>query len=461
MNTNETAAALGAKRTKFGTFSKTCPICEQPRAITLSKHSSGKTVFETNCRCTADGVREALATEAGIDRIELLTPAEAREVDNGGGPKPQPGGAKPFPTLSLADIIKAPPKDPLRRVAGLIGEGDYLTLIFGPSTAGKTFLAINLFFALLLGLTWFGRATLKCGVLYIAREGEAGFYNRVKAYVQAAVAALGEFDATDLPFRVITVPVNLGPSDDGQQVEKIIATIQEMNAQYEVRVGAVFFDNMRAVAPGMHENDSHEIEAFFTKTRTIARSTGASPIILDNTGKDAERGARGTQAKYDLSDTVIEVVNNGSRAWGALKVRDGVEDKIRHGFRLEDVPIGTVKDIDGDDKEIASAIVVDDGTSAQDRKKLSRNVRSGLRILSNLIAKHGVENQPLGPNSPTVFTIEKDAHLRPAFHEQLGDIETRKLRDQALRRFLTNGKAAGVLNHKVLPDDRVLIWRTT
>ena len=125
------------------------------------------------------------------------------------------------------------------------------------------------------------------------------------------------------------------------------------------------------------------------------------------------------------------------------------------------MPIGTVKDIDGDDKEIASAIVVDDGTSAQDKKKLSRNVRSGLRILSNLIAKHGVENQPLGPNSPTVFTIEKDAHLRPAFHEQLGDIETRKLRDQALRRFLTNGKAAGVLNHKVLPDDRVLIWRTT
>ena len=78
-------------------------------------------------------------------------------MDNGGGdPEQRPGGAKPFPTLSLSDILARSLKDTLRRVAGLIGEGDYLTLIFGPSTAGKTLLAINLALALLLGLLWFG-----------------------------------------------------------------------------------------------------------------------------------------------------------------------------------------------------------------------------------------------------------------------------------------------------------------
>jgi hypothetical protein len=106
-------------------------------------------------------------------------------------------------------------------------------------------------------------------------------------------------------------------------------------------------------------------------------------------------------------------------------------------------------------------VVVDDAPAQAGSRKLSKSVRLGLRILSKLIAKHGVENQPLGPNSPTVLTIEKEVHLRPAFHEQRGDLDTIRLRNQALTRFLYDGKAAGVLNSKALADDRVLIWRTT
>jgi hypothetical protein len=365
----------------------------------------------------------------------------------------------PFPSRSLADINDTTLKDPLRRVGGLIGEGNHLTLIFGPSTAGKTFLVLDLVFALLLGCLWFGRKTLRCGVLYIAREGEEGFYNRVKA---GALKRLAGLDLTTLPpLDVITVPVNLGPLADGEHVDRIIATIKEMNAQHpDAKVGVVVYDNMRAVAPGMRESFPEEIEAFYSKTRRVAVATGAAPIIIDNTGKDTDRGARGTQAKFDLADTVVEVEHvNGARAWGALKVRDG-QPGGRCGFRLEETQLGCVDDVDGEPKDISSAVVMPDVSTPKGKKPPPPSLKIGLRILDSMLTDPSTpENQPLGPNTPLVRTVEKEA-FRKQFYQQRGDLEDAAARRQAFNRFLNVGKSTGLLNTQVLDDNRVIIWRT-
>ena len=397
---------------------------------------------------------------------------EEQGSDNGGGgkgkgkgPRPKsPDPSLPFLRKSLAAILAMPLKDPLRRIDGLIGEGDYLTMVFGPSTSGKTFLVVDLVFALLLGKQWFGRDVLKCGVLYIAREGEIGFYNRLKSYVTHFLDGL----ADPLPFDVVTMPVNFGPDPNrkdiaasNDSVQRTIATIEEMKREYEIDIGVVVYDNMRAVAPGLHENYADEVAAFFDKTRHIARETGASPIIIQNTGKDTDRGARGTQAQYDLADTVIETKEaSDNRSWSVLKTRDAVSGQS-YGFRLEQVPLGTVERVDGSDKDISSCIVVQGDTPAKTKTgRPNKNLAAGLRVLSNLIAEHGVENQPLGPNTPTVFTVEKEAHLRPAFYKQAGHLDTDKTRAQALRRVLEDGKLAGLLNSQRLADGRVLVWRT-
>ena len=66
MTAAEIAAVLGASKTKYGTWSATCPMCGQPRAITLSRHEgSDKTVFQPICDCSLHDVREALGCQGG------------------------------------------------------------------------------------------------------------------------------------------------------------------------------------------------------------------------------------------------------------------------------------------------------------------------------------------------------------------------------------------------------------
>jgi hypothetical protein len=323
--------------------------------------------------------------------------------------------AKPFDTQSIHDVMEEDVVDPLDLVEGLIGSGNYLTLVYGPSTAGKTFLMISLCMAIVCGLPWFGRKTKRSGVLYIALEGEVGFKNRLRAYAMKVLAKSVEL--LDLPFRFITTPVNFGPDVDDVHVLKVIATIEEMNRQFgdDAAVRMLVFDNLRAIAVGMREGYSEEVAMVFEKARKVARAAGAAPLIIQNTGKDIDRGARGSQAQFDLADAVIEVTGDSTgRQFSAMKVRDG-ETFGPIGYRLERVELGTVKDIDGEDKLITSTVVVADDVPRPKAAKLTK-AQHAYNVLCNTIAKASVE-LPRGDGFPDRWGIR--ATTRDAFLHEL------------------------------------------
>jgi hypothetical protein len=295
-------------------------------------------------------------------------------------------------------------------------------------------------------------------VLYIALEGRTGFFNRLKAYIRRFLVDVA---LDGLPFDVITAPVDFGPDQNGHRndhVARAIATVEQMNRQYDLPVGVIVFDNMRAAAPAMKENYGEEVAAFLGKARFIGAASGASPIVIANTGKDIDRGLRGAQAQFDLADTVIEVKGGDQRSWVATKVRDGLIGKAT-GFRLEQVPLGTVKDVDGEDKTIFSAVVVADDAPVATKKRPPPSLRAGLDILRFALDQHGTPDQPLGPDSTLVRTIDKEA-FRKLFYSARGDLDDQEARRQAFNRLLKDGRKAGLLNTTVLADDRVLIWQT-
>jgi hypothetical protein len=299
---------------------------------------------------------------AGDDYAGLNGDAEPEHVANGAGPNGQArkngsAKAKPFPSLSVSEINARPLKDPLRLVSGLIGERS-IALVWGPSTVGKSFLLVSLCFAIALGIPWFGYKCLRGGVLYIALEGEEGFFNRIKAYTLKFLQERG------VPFRVIFSPINFGPNEQdkmgpamNENVQRLIATIEEMNKQYDVPVRAVVYDNFRTATPGLRGNYDEEVAGFYAKARHIAQETDSASFVVHNSGKDASRGARGSQFHEDVADVELEAKESGgARSFNVVKVRDGQSGAV-HGFKLEPVSLGTVKDIDGVDKEIGSCVV--------------------------------------------------------------------------------------------------------
>jgi hypothetical protein len=247
-------------------------------------------------------------------------------------------------------------------------------------------------------------------VLYIALEGEIGFYNRLKAYVSKVIGDI----LPDAPFKIVTVPVDFGIDATTSQiaVAKVIATINEMNIEAQrigaPKVGVFVLDNMRSAAPGLRENYSEEVAAFYGKCREVARATGASPIVIQNTGKDTTLGARGTQAQFDLCDTVIEI-SSEPRSWIATKTRDGAISKAL-AFALEVIDLGIVEDVDGSDKMIRS-VVARPAEFPDPPAKPKPQWQRAHDVLVRTVANHGMK-PPDTVNYPTTTPVITTTRFR-------------------------------------------------
>lgn len=66
-------------------------------------------------------------------------------------------------------------------VENLLRDGE-LSIIFGPSNVGKTFVAMDLAMSVATGTPFAGREVEQGGVVYCALEGGDGVRNRISAY---------------------------------------------------------------------------------------------------------------------------------------------------------------------------------------------------------------------------------------------------------------------------------------
>ena len=229
----------------------------------------------------------------------------------------------------------APIRWRIKRVMPRSGIGS----IYGASTAGKSFIAIDLGGACTRGIDWHGYRTHACPVTYIAAEGEAGVAQRVKAYEQHH----GSLPDT---FRAITTSLNILDRSDRQALVEAIRAAGQMD-------GIVIFDTLNRAAPGIDENDSADMGDVVTALKWLQAELGGLVLVIHHTGKDASRGPRGHSSLFAALDFGLEVSRDGDRrTWINRKTRDG-EDGKEHPFRLKVVDVG----IDEDGDPLTSCVI--------------------------------------------------------------------------------------------------------
>ncbi len=303
-----------------------------------------------------------IAREHGQAGLRAEFDGARREQANGETP-PTSGAKLLFPFTWWKDVVAAPLKDPLRLVEGLIGERS-IVLIWGPSTVGKSFLIISLCAAIAQGILWFGYKCLTGSVLYVALEGEEGFSNRIKAYTLAFLNRGDDGIEGALPFAIINEQINFGPNDadhgdpaNNPSVQRLIATAKDVARQSGLPVRAVVYDNFRTATPGLHGNYDEEVAGFYAKVKYINQHIGGASFVIHNAGKDASRGARGSQFHQDVADVELEAKEvGGKRSFEVIKVRDGKAGAL-YGFAIDQISLGTVEGIDGAAKEVFSCVV--------------------------------------------------------------------------------------------------------
>ncbi len=252
-----------------------------------------------------------------------------------------------YQILQRADILAIPPIQ--WRVKGLLPTKG-LAAIYGPSGSGKSFLALDLSFAIASGVSWFDRRTAQCPVTYVMLEGEAGLHNRLKAWEQ--------HHGKDSPsaFGAIVQPFGLMSPQD----------LADLGSALPLG-GVVMIDTLNRAAPAADENSSSDMGQILQGAKELQRKTGGLVILIHHTGKDVSKGLRGHSSLYAALDAGVEVERKeSSRSWRVGKAKDG-EDGLSVPFALKRVVLHT--DSHGD--EVSSCVVERDPVAVFVRREPS------------------------------------------------------------------------------------------
>lgn len=208
-----------------------------------------------------------------------------------------------------------------------------LVVLFGESTAGKSFIALDMVEAIARGLPWRGKRVKQGRVAYVVAEGGGGFSKRLKAY-----EIENRVDHVGVPLGIIHAAPNLIEQGDAVEVCKQIVAWGGADV--------VVVDTFAKTMVGGNENAGEDVGRALANCSGIHRATGAVVILVHHAGKDATKGARGWSGLKAAADAEIEVVRGPTgRAMRTSKQKDG-EDGMAWGFDLKSVPVALNEDGD-------------------------------------------------------------------------------------------------------------------
>lgn len=207
----------------------------------------------------------------------------------------------------IDELANRPPQQWL--IPGKILENG-LTTIFGASEAGKSFLAVD--YAALI--------SLQKPVVYIAGEGQSGYYARYKAWIEHfGYKKSGKFFLFE----------DAVPMLDPHAVESFIDEIRP------IKPALIVVDTLIRCFLGGDENQSKDINAFTASCDRLRKEFGCSVVIIHHVTKSSGT-ERGSGALRNNCDTMIEVVNEeGTIKVICSKMKDGKHWPTEYYRRLE------------------------------------------------------------------------------------------------------------------------------
>lgn len=221
---------------------------------------------------------------------------ETGEVIEPAGARPQ--SARPsIRLMTIADIEAMPPPEWL--IDGLIPERG-LVVPYGPPKVGKTFIVLSMALHIAAGQAWFGRAVRPGVVVYIAGEGLGGLALRIKAMRMRYQIA------TDVPFYVRPKAVNFR---DPAAVAELAGMAREAAAGAPIAL--VVIDTLARAMPGVDENSAQEVGVVIAHCDALKEELGCAVAPIHHTGKDQERGMRGSNAIHGAVDATFRIKASG------------------------------------------------------------------------------------------------------------------------------------------------------
>ena len=205
-----------------------------------------------------------------------------------------------FPLLDMDELENMPP--PTWLVHEMIAQ-EGLSVIYGDPGAGKSFVALDMALRIAHAMDWHGVQTKAAGVLYIAGEGARGIGKRVKGWRME-----NDMAGVDAPFMLLPIAVQLL---DEKHRAKLLRTIDAACRRAGFPIGLIVVDTVSRALAGADENGQEAMSSFVNACDLVRLHIGGAVVGIHHSGKDKEKGMRGSTVLLGGCDASIKVTKDG------------------------------------------------------------------------------------------------------------------------------------------------------
>jgi len=206
-------------------------------------------------------------------------------------------------------------------VAGYL-EANCLSMMYGPSGGGKSFVALSLGLAVARGTPWYGHKVKQGMVIYVCGEGFEGLDRRAQAYIKHNKMTAEEADA--VPFYRTMKRVDISDHESVAELAEVVAETQRLKGGGPV--GMVQIDTFNRNMSG-DENTQKDVTLFFTNVIEMIQMRFKCHVMVvhhSGHGMDRARGSSVMRATVD-QEFYVRPEGKGSLSFACKKMKDADE----------------------------------------------------------------------------------------------------------------------------------------
>lgn len=240
-----------------------------------------------------------------------------------------------------------------------------LSVIFGDSEVGKSFVVIDWVCSIATGRRWNGKKVLRGPVLYLAGEGFNGLSKRFLAWRLHNAVPEAEWNAA--PLYVSRRAVDLLNFQAGAEMWAAVDALG-------VKPVLIVIDTLSRMTPGMNESAAEDMSKFVQWCDRTKSAFGCTILVVHHSGVGDKSRVRGSTVLRGATDVEI----------GAAREKDGrlklFNTKMKEGrrfaerfFRFHDVTLPWIRQPDDDGEapshETSAVLIASDEPAGQAEKK--------------------------------------------------------------------------------------------
>jgi len=231
-----------------------------------------------------------------------------------------------------------------------------LACVYGPSGSFKSFHAIAWACHIACGRPWANKPVTQGVVIYIAAEGGVGVARRIKAWENRyhGKAQLEHFYRIDCP---------IFPASP-ESLMQVIQAIDAILAGSQKPLRLIVLDTLARCFGGSDENTAKDMGAFIQGCDSLKARYDATLLVVHHSGKDQEKGARGSSAFRAALDTEYLIKREGDNnalILACTKMKDAEEPR-KAAYDLAEEALYH----DSDNELISSLVLIDKPRAPQE-----------------------------------------------------------------------------------------------